>query len=58
MKKSYLKIEKNLKTNQSTEIRNSLKIISIEKLNENVLQSEKDFENGRFKTTSELLKKY
>lgn len=31
---------------------------SIEELHERIAKSEKDFENGQFKTTSELLSKY
>lgn len=31
---------------------------TVEELNERILQSEKDFENNKFKTTAELLSKY
>ncbi|HMR18058.1 MAG TPA: hypothetical protein PKA53_02055 [Sphingobacterium sp.] len=52
------KLEKILKKNQVDEILEDLKPFSIEELNNRISQSEKDFENGDFKTTSELLEKY
>lgn len=36
----------------------NLEPFSVEELNNRVNQSEIDFENGRYKTTAELLKKY
>jgi len=43
------------KTNKSDK---EPKPFTIEELNERVSKSEKDFENNRFKSTSELLRKY
>ena len=53
-----LKLEKILKKNQIDELQENFKPLSIEELNNRVSQSEKDFENGNYKTTSELLAKY
>lgn len=52
------KLENILKKNQVDEISEDLKPFSIEELNNRISQSEKDFENGDYKTTSELLAKY
>lgn len=52
------KLEKILKKNQVDEIIEDLKPLTIKELNRRIFQSEKDFENGEFKTTSELLAKY
>ncbi|WP_164515333.1 hypothetical protein [Flavobacterium ustbae] len=38
--------------------RSTEKTISIEELNKRITKSEEDFKNGRYKTTSQLLKKY
>lgn len=51
-------LEEILHKNQSQESEGNLKPFSVQKLNGRISQSEKDFENGRFKTTSELLAKY
>lgn len=50
-------LEKILKKNQN-EHSEDLKPFSVEELNNRIAQSEKDFEKGDFKTTSELLAKY
>lgn len=52
------KLESILKKYQSSEPDADLKPFSIEELNERIVQSEKDFENGHFKTSAELLAKY
>ncbi len=52
------KLEKILKKNQVIEAMEDFKPFSIEELNNRISQSEKDFESGDFKTTSELLAKY
>lgn len=52
------KLEKILKKNQVEESSENLQRFSIEELNDRISQSEKNFENGDFKTTSELLSKY
>ncbi|MEZ5036183.1 MAG: hypothetical protein R2760_01710 [Chitinophagales bacterium] len=46
------KLEKILKKNQVDEIIEDLKPLTIKELNRRISQSEKDFENGEFKTTS------
>ncbi len=65
--KSFLKLqseeviselERILKKNQIDDISEDLKPFSIEEFNIRISQSEKDFENGAYKTTSELLAKY
>lgn len=43
---------------KKSEAENDLKPFSIEELQERIAQSEKDFEQKRFKTSSELLSKY
>jgi hypothetical protein len=53
-----LKLEKILKKNQIDELQGNLKPLSIAELNNRASQSERDFENGDYKTTSELLVKY
>lgn len=45
------------KTKKSNNIDN-LKPFSLEELDERISKSEKDFENKRYKTTSEILSKY
>lgn len=52
-----LRFEKLLKIAQA-ENKRELKPFTIEELNQRIDQSEKDFENGRYKTTSEILKKF
>lgn len=52
-----LRFEELLKTAQA-ENKRELKPFTIEELNQRIDQSEKDFENGRYKTTSEILKKF
>lgn len=47
-----------LKRSQENEATEDLKPLSIQELNDRIFQSEKDFEKGDFKTTSELLAKY
>jgi len=53
-----LKLEKILEKNQVDEMLEDFKPFSIEELNNRISQSESDFENGDYKTTSELLAKY
>ncbi len=53
-----LQLEKLLKMNREHELRNDLKPFSIRELNDRISKSENDFENGRFKSTAELLTKY
>ncbi|SKC11450.1 hypothetical protein SAMN05660477_03109 [Soonwooa buanensis] len=43
---------------KSTKTDKTLKPFTIEELNDRITKSENDFDNGRFKTTSELLAKY
>ena len=50
--------EKLLKKTKNVEVEKEFKPFTIEELNERIAKSENDFENGRFKTTSELLSKY
>ncbi|MFL9834167.1 hypothetical protein [Chryseobacterium terrae] len=50
--------EKLLKKAKNIEKENTLEKLSVEELNERVSKSEDDFENKKFKTTSELLSKY
>jgi len=52
-----LRFEELLKIAQA-ENKRELKPFTIEELNQRIDQSEKDFENGRYKTTSEILKKF
>lgn len=56
--KVIAQFEKLLKKMEDKEHRNNSKPFSIQELNKRVSESEKDFENGRFTTTSELLSKY
>ena len=53
-----LKLEKILEKNQVDEMLEDFKPFSIEELNNRISQSESDFENGDYKTTSELLAKF
>lgn len=46
------------KTRKSEQEDKELKPLTIGELNARVSKSEKDFNNGRYKTTSELLSKY
>lgn len=50
--------EKLLKKAKNIEEENKLEKLTVEKLNERISKSEDDFENKKFKTTSELLSKY
>ncbi|MDP5101405.1 MAG: hypothetical protein NWQ09_08760 [Nonlabens sp.] len=52
------RIEKLLKTERSPAEEKLLKPISAKELNDRIEQSESDFENNRFKSSSELLAKY
>lgn len=51
-------LERLLKKSRKHEAESDLKPFSIQQLNERVSQSESDFKNGRYITTSELLAKY
>jgi hypothetical protein len=51
-------LENLLKRNKKDIDENKFNSLSIEQLNSRIDQSEDDFENGRFKTTSQLLEKY
>lgn len=50
--------EKLLRNVKQSESENDFEPFTLEELNERILQSEKDFENNKFKTTAELLSKY
>lgn len=50
--------EKLLKKAKNTEEENKLKKLTVEEMNVRISKSEDDFENKKFKTTSELLSKY
>lgn len=50
-------LEKLLKK-ETKKIDRDLKPMTVEELNSRIDQSEDDFRNGRFKTTSQLLEKY
>lgn len=50
--------EKLLKNAKNIEEENKLEKLTIEEMNERISKSEDDFENKKFKTTSELLSKY
>lgn len=50
--------EKLLKNAKNIEEENNLEKLTIEEMNERISKSEDDFENKKFKTTSELLSKY
>ncbi|KAA5538293.1 hypothetical protein [Paenimyroides baculatum] len=50
--------EKLLRNAKQSESENDFETFTVEELNERILQSEKDFENNKFKTTAELLSKY
>lgn len=52
------RLEKLLKTERSPAEEKLLKPISAKELNDRIEQSESDFENNRFKSSSELLAKY
>ncbi len=57
-KEVIYELEEVLKKNQIYNVSKEMKPFSIEELNNRISQSEKDFEKGDFKTTSELLSKY
>jgi len=50
--------EKLLRNVKYSESEKDFEPFTVEELNERILQSEKDFENNKFKTTAELLSKY
>ncbi|MFY7815831.1 MAG: hypothetical protein ACOVRK_11670 [Chryseobacterium taeanense] len=50
--------EKLMKNTKSVDANNKLQPFTVDELNERISKSEEDFENGKFKTTSELLSKY
>ena len=50
--------EKLLRNAKQSESEKDFEPFIVEELNERILQSEKDFENNKFKTTAELLSKY
>ncbi len=50
--------EKMLKNAKNLEAGNKIDTFTIEELNNRISQSENDFKNKKFKTTSELLSKY
>ncbi|WP_374460493.1 hypothetical protein [Chryseobacterium taeanense] len=50
--------EKLMKNTKSVDAKNKLQPFTVDELNERISKSEEDFENGKFKTTSELLSKY
>lgn len=54
---TLLRFEELLKLAQ-TENKKALEPFTVEELNRRIDQSEKDFENGRYKTTSEMLEKF
>ena len=52
------KLEKILKKEKNVSNERAFKPMTIEELNKRIDQSESDFKNNRFKTSSELLAKY
>jgi len=50
--------EKLLKNAKNIEAANTLEPLTVEELNNRITQSENDFKNKKFKTTSDLLSKY
>ncbi|OBW41311.1 hypothetical protein AB670_02288 [Chryseobacterium sp. MOF25P] len=50
--------ERLLKKAKNIEEENTLEKLTVEEMNERISKSEDDFENKKFKTTSELLSKY
>ena len=50
--------EKLLNKTKKSNLGEEFKPFTIEELNERISKSEDDFENGRYKTTSQLLSKY
>ena len=52
------RLEKILKNETKSDHKISLEPLSIDELNKRIDKSENDFKNGRYKSTSELLKKY
>ncbi len=55
---TILQLEKLLKKEKKKKIGKDYKPMTEEELNKQIDQSESDFENNRFKSTSELLSKY
>lgn len=51
-------LESLLKKSVKVDLESRLKPFSIEELNQRVAKSEEDFDNNKFKTSSELLEKY
>ncbi|EOZ97754.1 hypothetical protein A33Q_1727 [Indibacter alkaliphilus LW1] len=52
------RLEKMLRKETETSLEDSFERMSIEDLNKRIDQSESDFENNRYKSSSELLAKY
>ncbi|WP_326981752.1 hypothetical protein VUJ46_16160 [Chryseobacterium sp. MYb264] len=50
--------EKLLRNAKNIEAGNTLEPLTVEELNNRISQSENDFKNKKFKTTSDLLSKY
>ncbi|MGE4514435.1 MAG: hypothetical protein AB7E26_11560 [Chryseobacterium sp.] len=50
--------EKLMKNTKIVNTKDKLQPFTVDELNERISKSEEDFENGKFKTTSELLSKY
>jgi len=50
--------EKLLKNTKNIDAENKFEPFTIEEMNERISNSEEDFKNKKFKTTSELLSKY
>lgn len=50
--------EKLLEEKIELDLNGDLRPFTVEELNKRIDQSEEDFENGRFKTTEEILAKY
>ncbi len=57
-KEAIIRLEKLLKKEQKTAVHKDFKSMTKEELNQRIDQSESDFNNNRFKRTSELLSKY
>lgn len=55
---ALLRLEKLLRKEQSTSGDHTFTPMTHEELNKRIDKSESDFQNNRFKTSSELLKKY
>lgn len=50
--------EKLLRKAKQSESENDFEPFTVEELNERILQSEKDFEDNKFKSTAEIISKY